>query len=519
MSHKQEIGRVVRDRREFISRLKIANEKGVVQRFDTPHPEQVELLRALENPLIKTVVVDKPRQIGGTTLNCADTFYSTYVARDPIRTLVTAHENDATDSIFSRIRFFHDTLPKQLRRELARSNRKELVYKDTNAGIRCMTAGGRGQGRSWTYQRLVAEELAFWPNARDVWASLTSTMHEGPHSKTVIISTANGPGDLFHEKVLAAQRAAISGDPSIKFLFFRWADHDKYQAPPPADWEPTQEEYDLAQTHGLTAAQLYWRHKKIHGVKGIGELRFRREYPLTIEDGFILLHGSWYSVDYLNSVFASLPPQKEGELRIYRPPERGMVYAIGADPSWCNGGDFAVGQVLDRRGRQCATLSMKYGGEQLFAERLAELSHAYNRGRVLCESNPGGAGRNVIRILTRENVPLWKQQGAGQITAAPKDWTTTRGNKEEAYGHSRQIINGDGLELNDHVTIQELLHIREEDGKIEGQDGYHDDHADALVLAEWNRRTIPSAVTKPHGRRKRYNSPRHPMNAVRSLLP
>ena len=189
MKHKQAIGRVVRDRREFISRLKIANEKGVVQRFDTPHPEQVELLRALENPLIKTVVVDKPRQIGGTTLNCADTFYSTYVARDPIRTLVTAHENDATDSIFSRIRFFHDTLPQRLRRELARSNRKELVYKDTNAGIRCMTAGGRGQGRSWTYQRLVAEELAFWPNARDVWASLTSTMHEGPHSKTVLIST------------------------------------------------------------------------------------------------------------------------------------------------------------------------------------------------------------------------------------------------------------------------------------------------------------------------------------------
>ena len=89
---------------------------------------------------------------------------------------------------------------------------------------------------------------------------------------------------------------------------------------------------------------------------------------------------------------------------------------------------------------------------------------------------------------------------------------------DEAYGHLRQVVNGDNLELNDHATIQELLHIREENGTIEGQDGYHDDHADALVLAEWNRRTIPSSVTRPHGRRKRYNKPRHPMTAVRSLM-
>ena len=191
-----------------------------------------------------------------------------------------------------------------------------------------------------------------------------------------------------------------------------------------------------------------------------------------------------------------------------------MTYAIGADPSWCNGGDFAVAQVLDRTGRQCATLSMKRGGEQLFAERLSELSYAYNKARVLCESNPGGAGRNVIRILNRDSVPVWKRH----IKKTYKDWVTTSGNKEEAYGHARQMINGDALELNDHVTIQELLHIREEDGRIEGQDGYHDDHAMALVLAEWNRRTIPTSVTKRHGRLQRHKSPRHPMTAARGLI-
>ena len=110
-------------------------------------------------------------------------------------------------------------------------------------------------------------------------------------------------------------RAELQGDPSTKFLFFRWADHDKYRLTPPDDWEPTQEEYELAGLHCLDWQQMYWRHQKIHGVNGIGELRFRREYPLTIEDGFILLTGSWFSVDYLNATLAVIGDKKEGELR------------------------------------------------------------------------------------------------------------------------------------------------------------------------------------------------------------
>jgi hypothetical protein len=60
-----------------------------------------------------------------------------------------------------------------------------------------------------------------------------------------------------------------------------------------------------------------------------------------------------------------------------------------------------------------------------------------------------------------------------------------------AYSFARQLINADGLELNDHSTIRELMHIRDINGKIEGQDGYHDDHSDALILAIWGLRTLP----------------------------
>ena len=101
------------------------------------------------------------------------------------------------------------------------------------------------------------------------------------------------------------------------------------------------------------------------------------------------------------------------------------------------------------------------------------------------ESNTGGAGTVVIREFQKAGVPLWSQTttSSGGMSRVPKYWTTSRGSKQEGYAHLRQMVNGDALQLSDLTTIQELMHIREFNGKIEGQDGYHDDHADALMLS------------------------------------
>ena len=72
------------------------------------------------------------------------------------------------------------------------------------------------------------------------------------------------------------------------------------------------------------------------------------------------------------------------------------------------------------------------------------------------------------------------------------------------------MVNGDALVLHDLTTVQELMHIREVRGKIEGQDGYHDDHADALMLAVWNLRNMPQSKVAPRLNRKRYYARRNP---------
>ena len=78
-------------------------------------------------------------------------------------------------------------------------------------------------------------------------------------------------------------------------------------------------------------------------------------------------------------------------------------------------------------------------------------------------------------------------------------------------------MNGDGLTLNDDTTVQELMHVREAHGKIEGQDGYHDDHADALMMAEWCRRGMPTARLPPLKHKRRYVAHRNPFLNKREL--
>ena len=509
-----DLRQIFADRREFIGRLRFEDAHANVSQFNSPFSEQVALINALADPEVKSIVVLKPRQIGMTTANCADTFWATYTATKPLRTIVATDHSKTTRSIFKKFCDYYHYLPRNLQSANPFSmnkNDKTLISDRTGALIDHMTARGDTHGRGWTYQRIVAEELAYWQHPEDVWGGLRATQHKGPDSQTVIISTPNGPGDFYHDRVLAAQEAEQMGDKSVRFLFSRWSDHHTYRQTPPKGWEPDQEEWELGKTHGLDIEQLYWRHEMIHGIEGMGEMRFRREYPLTVEDGFLVLQGSWFDSDYLNEVLNVQDRRKEGERRIYIEPELTGTYVIGADPSWVNGGDYAVAVVLSDCGEVCAVLSMQFGGEDLFARELADLSAYYNKARVLCEANTGGAGRVVIRHLRREGIPTWREPQTG------KDWTTTRGNKELAYSYARQLVNGDALDLSDHMLIQELMHVREVNGKIEGQDGYHDDHADALVLACWSLRSLPTFSGKPRYIRRDY-SRRNPADRIREAL-
>lgn len=510
------IGEIFDDALEYMSRLEIEVKRsedggpGGTIRFDTPNREQL-IAQQWYAPGIDLVVDVKARQVGRSTQEQANVQARCHTSRVPHRVLVMTNHQTTTDGWIRRAEVFRDGMPKALLRQAPMNinlGKSVIKFPLNNSIINLELAGGKSQGRGGTYDGFVGEEVGFWRNAREVYAAATNALSDD--TPIHLISTPSGPGTLYHEKVLYAQRRMELGDPRVKLNFFPWFLHHSYQKAPPPDWEPTQAEVDFALLHGLDLGadgelvsvkdmrRLYWRHDRIWGARGIGENLFRREYPSTLEEGFLDWKGGWYDTAYINSLLAvHIGQEITGELRIYRRPEAGELYAIGADPSWCVGGDYFAAVVMDSRGRVCAVLHTNKGGEIRAAQMLSRLAGVYNKALVLVEANTGGAGPVILRLLQSEGVKVWCTWDNGK----QKFWTTvggTAGNKALAYSHSRQMVNAGGHDIPDLPLLRELLAIREEKGRIEGQDGNHDDLADALVLAEQCRLALPNAeVLRP----------------------
>ena len=105
------------DPREFISRLKLIDEKGIERKFNTPFPEQVLALNDFMSDA-ETIVHYKPRQIGDTTVATAYNFNYLYWTQDPARCLVVADSYDSTDAIFGRVRHYYRSLPGMLKKPI-----------------------------------------------------------------------------------------------------------------------------------------------------------------------------------------------------------------------------------------------------------------------------------------------------------------------------------------------------------------------------------------------------------------
>ncbi|MFH1568097.1 MAG: hypothetical protein ABIL09_08875, partial [Gemmatimonadota bacterium] len=246
----QALVRLLADPKLFMNVLRIVDEKGSAHQFNKPFFEQLAMLDALIN--YPEVYAVKPRQVGFSTVTRAYNFWYGYTSLDPIAELVASHDADSTTKMHRMNGDFLEGLvnfDSRFERPLVASNRKELIFADTKANFRCVTVGGRGAGKSFTFQRGHFTEVGSWEKACDpkaTWASLRATMHKGPHYQLVAESTGHGAKTFWKTLVYNAKRRASAGDPAVKVVFSKWSNHPLYVAPTPRDFERTDEEERLA---------------------------------------------------------------------------------------------------------------------------------------------------------------------------------------------------------------------------------------------------------------------------------
>lgn len=363
------------------------------------------------------VVILKARQLGFSTVTEGLFFADTATHANAV-TLIMAHEETATVNLFNMNKLFYDELPPQLQPMLKNSNAQELVFENPtrdplekagNPGlrsrIRCMTAGGKGAGRSFTLRNVHLSEVAFWSKMRTQLTGILQAVPDDKETCVVIESTPNGYNEFkdFWDD-------AVSGANGFRPVFFAWYEEPEYRRAVEPGTEWTQEEEEMRELYGLDDEQLAWRRWCIKAnCQGDVQI-FQQEYPSNPDEAFLFSGTPFFDNTLISAMRQNAPepiavgrfefdedesgcPQniewvddERGFIKIWAEPEEYVPYVIGGDTAG-EGSDKFIGWGIDNRtGEQVCELRHTFS-ERLYAKQMYCLGQYYNGALLAIETN------------------------------------------------------------------------------------------------------------------------------------
>lgn len=511
--------------------LKIRNKKSQIVPFLLNEPQQkyYDVIKKLyqEGKPIRIIIL-KARQMGFSTETEAILFKKT-ATRHNVSSGIIAHKEDSTTNLFEMSKLFYENLPKEMKPARKKSNAKELVFnnKDNtglNSRIKCMTAGGKGIGRSDTFINLHLSELAFWEgDKKKTLIGLLQAVPNTPDSMVIIESTANG-----YEYFKELWDKAVAGENEFYPLFVGWNELKEYQMTY-TGFALTDEEKYLQETYNLTLEQLTWRRWCINNNCG-GDIEvFKQEYPICPEEAFLstgkcyfdksvivkrieeirkkepILQGS-FICDY-NGVSIKdirfVSDKTLGEIKIYKKPENGRPYVLGGDTAG-EGSDFFTAHVVDNiTGEQVATLKMQCE-EIEYVKQVYCLGKYYNIALIGLENNFGTYPTQKLAELKYPKLYIREKEDTSiDKYEMAYGFKTTSITRPLILAMLQEIVKNEIDKINDLDTLQEMLtFIKNKVGRPEAEQGYHDDLVLALAITYYIRTQqtmkIANTVQKEH---------------------
>jgi hypothetical protein len=290
----------------------------------------------IQEQLAKTgkvrAIILKGRQQGASTY-IAGRYYGRASINPGIGAFIVAHEQKATDNLFSMVKRYHDNNP--LAPSTSATNAKELVFGELDGGYKLATAGTKDVGRGNTAQLAHLSEFAFWANAQMHMAGLGNTIADEDGTEIIIESTANGTGGGFH----AMWQDAEAGIGEYIAIFVPWFWQEEYRTTVNPDLVLSKEDFAYMDTYGLDMEQMQWRFNKIVTYGQGFQWLFDQEYPATAALAF--RSATTDPLISPNAVMAAVNSS-------YR--ERTGSFLIGCDPAEYGADRTAI---AFRHGRTC----------------------------------------------------------------------------------------------------------------------------------------------------------------------
>lgn len=338
-------------------------------------------------------IVLKGRQMGASTY-IEGRFYWRLWGAKGLTAFILTHEQKATDNLFAMAKRYHDNMPGPFRHATKAANAKELAFEGRDCSYSVATAGTKEVGRSATIQLFHGSEVAFWPNAEEHTAGLIQAIADADGTERIFESTANGIGNVFQRRYMAAERGA-SEDLAI---FMPWYWDEGYRLAAPGDWLPPGRWLEYADRCGLDIDQLYWAYTKNRDMAtATGQSadepcwKFKQEYPSTSDEAFQTAGNSFIPSD-------AVAKARKGSAV----PQRPLI--IGVDPA--RGGGDKTG-VVSRAGRRVGDIVCElwdFDDTMVIAGKVAQLIRLHRPDAV--NIDVGGLGAGVVDRLRELRYPV-----------------------------------------------------------------------------------------------------------------
>lgn len=477
--------------------VKIRPKVGAVQPFLLNGPQK-RLQAVIDSQLAATgrvrVIILKARQQGFSTYVHAWKYWQ-LSQRHAKKGVVVAHAADSTRALFDMYKRTHEAMPPVVKPATKYSSRRELSFPGLDTTLMVATAGGDNIARGETITHAHLSEVAFWPKitASDNLNALMATIPDAPGTAVFIESTANGMSGLFYDLWLGA----LEGTNGFVPFFSPWFDSPEYTV---ADhnFELTLEEEDIVEAYGLNMGQLAFRRQRIAQTS---TEQFKQEYPSNADEAFIASGRPVFNPDQLHKLLKAREAPIErraleggkfeihprGELHVFHKLDPSQRYYIGADVAMgLKNGDWSVAQVLDRQKRRVA-MWRGHVHPDYFADVLYALGFYYNEARIAVENNNHGL-LTAIRLGRDLAYPdTYTAVGEGQLNDQDSwiiGFNTNAKTKPLIIDNLRAAMRDDEIELSDETTLREMLaYIVTESGKMQAEQGVHDDCVMSLALA------------------------------------
>ncbi len=456
------------------------------------------------------IIILKARQMGFSTETEA-VIFKNVVTHHNYNAGIVAHKEDSTTNLFNMSKRMLEYLPDEIKPEQKKSNAKELVFNnDQGTGldsrIKCMTAGGKGIGRSDTFTALHLSELAFWEgDKKATMTGLLQAVPNTPDSMIIIESTANG-----YEYFKEMWDRAVAGKSDFYPLFIGWNELKEYSMPY-TGFDLTQEERELKEQYNLTLDQLTWRRWCIQNNCSGDINQFKQEYPICPEEAFLSTGNCYFNKEnIINRINTAPEPlvrgkftcyydgirirnqkfleQDDGNIKIYEYPQKRVPYVLGGDTAG-EGSDFFTAHVINNiTGKQVAVLKQQYN-EIEYVKQVYCLGMFYNCALIGLENNFSTYPTQKLAELNYPNQFVRKKEDQYNNKYEKSfGFKTTSITRPYILGLLQEIVHDNIDVIQDKDTLREMLtFIVNDKGRAEAEEGYHDDLVMALAISYYIR--------------------------------